>query len=178
MSQFIVSNRYAQALFELSEKEGAVYPVYISMQEIGTLLKEKNDFKVFIQNPLLTLEERVQVIKSVFQNRIPKILYTFLLFLNVKDRLNILADIVECFDEIYLEKNNKMRASLETAFELHKEQVSSIEKKLNEKYKKEISLDCQVKPELLGGFRLLAEGTLYDGTIKTQLEQFRQKVLV
>ncbi len=178
MSQFLVSSRYAQALFELSEKEGVVYPVYISMQEIGTLLREKSDFKVFIQNPLLTLEERERIIKSVFQNRIPKILYTFLLFLNVKDRLNILADIVQCFDEIYLEKNNKMIASLETAFELQKDQVSSIEKKLQEKYRKEISIEHKIKGELLGGFRLLASGMLFDSSIKSQLESFRQKVLV
>ena len=178
MSEFIIANRYAKALFELADQEKLLDPVYVSLREIGSLLKEKSDFKVFIHNPLLSLEERQAVIEKVFKNRIPKLLYTFILFLNAKERLDILADVVICFDELYLEKNNQIRGSLETAFALQDGQIKNIQQRLGEKYNKKVSLEHSIKGDLLGGFRLLTNGILFDSSIKSQLEQFRQKVLI
>ena len=178
MSEFIIANRYAKALFELADQEKLLDPVYVSLREIGSLLKEKSDFKVFIHNPLLSLEERQAVIEKVFKNRIPKLLYTFILFLNAKERLDTLADVATCFDELYLEKNNQIRGSLETAFALQDGQIKNIQQKLGEKYNKKVSLEHNIKGDLLGGFRLLTNGILFDSSIKSQLEQFRQKVLI
>ena len=176
MSQSRITDRYAQALFDLAEGENALYPVYVSFGEINILLKEKQDFKVFIHNPLLSIGERASILKHLFDNKIPKLLFKFLMYLNVKGRLNLLGGIFESLDHLYLEKNNQIRANLQTAYDLKDDQKKNIQEALHHKYHKEVSLDCKVKPELLGGFRLLSEGTLFDGTIKTQLEQFRQKV--
>ena len=175
MSDTIIANRYAKALFELADQTSFLDPVYVSLREIGALLKDQEDFKTFVYNPLLSLEERRAIIEKVFQNRIPKLLYTFLLFLNTKERLDILADVVICFDEFYLEKNNQIRGFLETAFALQESQIENIQQKLSQKYNKKVSLEHKLKGELLGGFRLLTNGILFDSSIKSQLEQFRQK---
>jgi F-type H+-transporting ATPase subunit delta len=177
MSQRQITDRYAKALFDLAEEENSLYPVYVSLQEITTILKEKKDLYVFIHNPLLSLEERASILTKVFENKIPGLLLKFLLFMNVKNRLNTLADVFDSLDVLFLEKNNQIRADLQTPYAISDDQKENIQRKLNKKYHKEITLDSHVNPDLLGGFRLLAEGTLYDGTIKTQLEQFRQKVL-
>ena len=176
MSYALIAHRYAQALFDLAEGENSLYPVYISLQEIGKIIHEREEFRAFIHNPLLSLPERTKIIQSIFENKVPKLLYKFLLFLNAKDRLNVLSEVSESFDQLYLEKNNQMRGALETAFMLEETQKHNVQKKLGEKYKKEISLDSQVKKDLLGGFRLLVAGMLFDSSIKSQLEQFRQKV--
>jgi F-type H+-transporting ATPase subunit delta len=178
MSQNSITQRYAKALFDLAQENNALQPVYVSLQEINGLLITQEDFKAFIHNPLLSVEERAKVLQGVFKDKIPAILYKFIQFLNFKNRLNYLGDIFESFDQLFLEKNNQMRVSLQTAFELKDDQKKGIQKKLTEKYHKEIALETEVKQELLGGFRLLVQGTLFDGTIKTQLEQFKQKVLI
>jgi F-type H+-transporting ATPase subunit delta len=177
MSQSSITMRYAQALFDLAEKENSVHPVYVSLQEMNALT-HKEEFRIFIHNPLLSVEERSKIIDNVFKSNVPALVYKFLLFLNFKGRINLLSGIFESFDELFLAKNNQMRVELQTPYALKDDQKQSIEEKLKQKYHKEILLESQEKPELLGGFRLLAAGTLFDGTIKNQLEQFRQKVLV
>ncbi len=178
MSQNQITHRYAQALFDLAEGENGLYPVYVSFQEISVLLKQSPDFKTFVYNPLLSIDERATILRNVFENKIPKLLFKFLMFLNAKNRFNLIAGIFESLDELFLEKNNQMRVDLQTAFNLQDDQKKNIQNELSHKYHKEITLNTQVKPDLLGGFRLLAAGTLFDGTIKNQLEQFRQKVSV
>ena len=173
-----IAQRYARALFELSVEENILYPVYISLQEINTILKEKKEFSMFIDNPLLSLDVRGKIIQGMFEGKIPKLLFKFLLFINLKKRLYLLRDIFESFDELYLEKNNQIKAHLQTAYELEETQKNSIKSSLSHKYNKEINLQVQTKSELLGGFRFLALGMLFDSSIKSQLEQFRQKVHV
>lgn len=177
MSQHQIAGRYAKALFDLAETENVLYPVYVSLREITALIKDNADMKVFIHNPLLSAEEKEHVIRKVFENRIPELLFKFLLFLNVKGRLALLVPITEAFDLLHLEKNSQVRVTLQTPYALDDQQADAIRAKLSQRYKREVSLESHVKPELLGGFRLFAEGYLYDGSIKTQLEQFRQKVL-
>ncbi len=177
MSQTQISHRYAQALFDLAVQEDSSDVIHVSLQEIAKLLNRGDEFKIFIHNPLLSLEERGHIIQRVFENRIPSLLYKFLLFLNIKNRLNTLEAICESFDELYLEKNHQMRASLETAFALEDAQKQNIRQKLGQRFSKEVSLETYIKKNLLGGFRLLAAGMLFDSSIKSQLERFKQKVL-
>lgn len=178
MSQTQIANRYAKALFILAHEESSLDSIYFSLQDLGVLLKENLELRSFIYNPLFSPEQRAHIIQRVFDNKAPKLLFKFLMFLNLKKRLNIIHAIVDSFDELYLEQNNQMRVDLQTSLNLQDDQKQNIERALNNKYNKEISLNCHIKPELLGGFRLLAGGTLFDGSIKSQLEQFRQKVLV
>ncbi len=177
MSQTQIAHRYAQALFDLASPEDSFQETHVSLQEIAKLLNRGDEFKIFIHNPLLSLVERGHVIQRVFENKTPPLLYKFLLFLNVKNRLNTLGEVCESFDELYLEKNHQMRASMETAFALEDAQKQNIRQKLGQKFNKETSLDCYIKKDLLGGFRLLAAGMLFDSSIKSQLEEFKQKVL-
>ncbi|MBI3602751.1 MAG: ATP synthase F1 subunit delta [Candidatus Omnitrophica bacterium] len=177
MSQTQIVHRYAQALFDLASQDDSFHAVHVSLQEIAKLFNRGDEFKIFIHNPLLSLEERKCIIQRLFENKIPALLYKFLLFLNAKNRFNILGEICKNFDELYVEKNHQMRASLETVFTLEEGQKQNIRQKLSQKYNKKVSLDCQIKKDLLGGFRLLAAGMLFDSSVKSQLEQFRQKVL-
>jgi len=177
MSQNQLTDRYAKALFDLAQDENSLEAVYSSFQEISVILHQRHDLSAFIHNPLLSVENKATVLKRVFEHKVPDLLYKFLLFINAKNRLSSLAGIYQSLDVLYLEKKNQIRVDLQTPYAIQEDQVENIQRKLNRKYHKEISLNTQINPELMGGFRLLAEGTLYDGTIKTQLEQFRQKVL-
>lgn len=173
-----ITDRYAKALFDLAQEENVLYPVYVSLRELSDLIKSSDELRLLLRNPLLSVDEKAGIIQRVFERQLPELLLKFLLFLNFKGRLNALAEVAGSFDALYLEKNNQVRVGLQTPYALDQEQAEMIKLKLNQICRKEVTLDVEIKPELLGGFRLLAEGTLYDGTIKTQLEQFRQKVSV
>ncbi len=172
-----IARRYAQTLFDLAKQENALEAIHVAFQGLGQILKNKEEFRIFIHNPLLSIEERSSILKHIFDNRIPPLLYKFLLFINLKNRLNILGNIFESFDQLCLEEHNQVRALLETAFDLEESQKENMRQRLGQRYHKKILLDTHLKQELLGGFRFLVQGILYDSSIKSQLEEFRQKVL-
>lgn len=173
-----IARRYAHTLLDLAQQENVLEAVYVSIQEMGQILKQKEEFRIFIRNPLLSAEERRHVIKHIFENRIPPLLYKFLLFINLKNRLSILSNISESFDQLYLKKHGQIRALLEVALDIEESQKENIQHKLTTKYHKQILLNTQLRGELLGGFRFVTQGILYDSSIKSQLEEIRQKILI
>jgi len=172
-----ISERYAKSLFELAQDEGVLDEVQASLQDVGEMVREVPPLGEFLHNPLLSVEERQQVLKALFEKKVPALVQKFLLFINFKGRLNLLAPIIEAFDDLYLRSHNRVRAVVQTALPLDKKQKEDICRHLNQKYAKEIVADWQVEEGLLGGFRILVEGKLHDYSFTSQLESFRQKVL-
>ena len=177
MSEELIAYRYSKVLFDLSEQQNVLEEVHVYLEYIAKFLVNNEDFITLTKNPLLLSQDRERILKAIFDNKVPKTLMTFLLFLNFKNRLNYLADIIKAFHDFYLEKNNQMNASFESAFAIKDDQVKTIQQKLSDKFKKSISIDYKVKDNLLGGFRLFVAGLLFDSTIKSQLQQFKQKVM-
>ena len=120
---------------------------------------------------------RNKVLDHVFASRLPKLVMKFLLFISVKNRLNMIEFMITSFDDLYLAMNNRVRARVVTALEISPEQKQSLTQVLNKKYAKTISADWEINNDILGGFKIFIEGNLHDSSFTTQLEMYKQKVL-
>ena len=177
MSEIQISQRYARSLFELAQTKGRVDDVYAALNGIGQVVRQVQEFREFIHNPLLSAEERSKVLANVFEGKVPDLVKQFLLFISFKNRLDLLQEIIEAFDDLYLRAHNRARALVVTALALDEAQKEHIRLRLSQKYSKEIVADWQIKTEILGGFRILIDGKLHDYSFTSQLEEFKTRVL-
>ncbi len=177
MSQGQISRRYATAFFEAAKAGGQLEEVRPVIQEIGRLIEQCADFRAFLANPLLDAAPREKVLLSLFKGKVPPLVQDFLLFINFKDRLGLLDEMIKAFDGLYLQAHNRMRVVVQTALPLDETQRKNICLKLGQAYKKEVVADWQIRRDILGGFRILAGSKLYDYSFISQLEEFRQKAL-
>ena len=177
MSYTLIANRYAKALFDLSKQEGQLEEVYKSLEGMSKLLTPSSDFYAFVHNPLLPLETRMTIIKALFAGKVPAVLERFLLYINAKRRFNVLSDIITAFDSLYLNLNNRVRGIIKTAQPWEPEQKQLLRQRLNDKFGKDVLLDWQIDPQLIGGFKVIIGDQLIDFSFKSQLELYREKVL-
>ncbi len=176
MSYTVVANRYAKALFDLAQEQGQLEEVYHAFTMIADSMKPASDFNEFIHNPLLSDVVRTKVLKSLFADKIPSNLERFLFFLNAKGRLSILNDVFAAFDVLYLAAHNRLRAVVKTAQEWGSDEKAQLNRRLNDKFGKDILLNWKIDSALIGGFRVLVGDQLFDYSFKSQLEQYRDKV--
>ncbi len=174
MSQ--TADRYAKALFELAKENNILAATQEAMANIQKLIAETKDFRQFLANPLLSVEECNTVLKALFEGKLPDLVVRFLLFITYKNRLDILKDITESFDSLYLASTNQMRAYVETALPINEEDKAFIDQHLKDKFHKEILTRWELDPSLIGGFRIFADGKLYDYSFQHQLESFLQEI--
>ncbi len=173
MSQ--TADRYSKALFELAQEQNILEAVQASMSDIRKLILNLEDFRQFLSNPLLSYEERCATIKALFEGKVPDVLYRFLLFITYKSRLDILKDMIISFDGMYLLSTHQMRVYVKTALPIKDEDKAFIDQRLHDKFHQKMITQWILDPSLIGGFRIFAQGKLYDYSFKNQLDHFLQQ---
>jgi len=174
MSQ--TADRYSKALFELAQEQNILEAVQATMSDIRKFIINLADFRQFLSNPLLSYEERCVILKALFEGKVPDIFYRFLIFITYKGRLNILKEICESFDSMYLVQTHQMRVYVKTALPIRDEDKTAINQHLKDKFQQQMITRWTLDPSLIGGFRIFAQGKLYDYSFKSQLSHFSQTI--
>jgi F-type H+-transporting ATPase subunit delta len=173
MSQ--TADRYSKALFELALEQNILEAVQESLSDIRNLIINLNDFRQFLRNPLLSYGERCGVLKALFEGKIPGLAFRFLSFITYKERLSILKEITESFDMMYLSSTRQMRVKVKTAFPVKDQDKTFITQHMRDKFQQQLITQWILDPSLIGGFRIFAQGKLYDYSFKSQLNHFWQQ---
>lgn len=114
---------------------------------------------------------------NVPESELPTIIDSFIEILSEKNLLNKTGAIIEEFTRLYNKENNLADAKLESSFDMSQEEIARIAQALNFKFKKEINLTSEIKPELIGGFKIKVEDFLFDASLKNSVNQLKQTLL-
>ncbi len=168
----VIARRYAAAFYTSLGDEKHLQEARQALAGLGDLIKTSAELRAFLENPLLASQEKAGILTAVFKGRLPTAVDRFVQFINRKDRLVFLPAIIEAFEELYLEKHNQIKTIVETPIVLDEGQRRSIAERLKGMYGKGVMTDFRLNPALLGGFRIWAQGRLFDASIQTQLADF------
>ncbi len=69
------------------------------------------------------------------------------------------------------------RGEVITAFPLSEEEKKELEQALKGVLKKEVFLEAKVDPEIIGGVKIKIGDYIWDGTLKSQLEKFKEIII-
>jgi F-type H+-transporting ATPase subunit delta len=97
----------------------------------------------------------------------------FLKLLIDKKRIDALADIESCYRQQMDEVLKKLRATVKTAFPLSEEMLAYVTSGLEKMTGKQVEVTVETDESLLGGIMIGLGDTLYDGSIKSQLNNMR-----
>lgn len=106
-----------------------------------------------------------------------KILHNFVAVLGRDGVLNRENEIISAFEEIWNQENGELPASISSAHQLADNSREAITDYLKNKTgAKKIVLTEEVDQDLLGGFVLKYESRVLDGSLKTNLEDLKNKM--
>ena len=105
-----------------------------------------------------------------------KVVSSFLLLLFDKGRFGYVNEINEFYQKLADELKGISRASLISASELSSEAVNKIRASLAKMTGREVILDIQQDPGLIGGVVTKIGDLVLDGSIKTQLLNMRESL--
>lgn len=170
------AKRYARAAFQLAEQENRTDAVCTDLVGIGELLRASPELAKFIANLVIPSEKRVQTLQALFSGKVDALTLRFLLFLESKKRLGMLAGVVAEVSRLYDAKQGVLNVEITSASPLDDGQRDAIRGKLAARFGKKIVATSSVDPKLLGGFIVQVGGTIYDYSIETQLQSLGRKL--
>ena len=176
MSQGVIARRYAKALINLSEKDleitgnslAAIADVYSNSTELSEVL---SDTKVSSQI-------KQDVLKNILKKiRVSKLVDTFIRYLLAKRRIVLLPNIERAFNLLLQEKLGRIEAGITVAQEIPEITINKLEKAISRYSGKEVSVNINIDPAIIGGIVTRIGSVVIDGSIHTQLNQIRQSII-
>ena len=172
----VIANRYAEALFQLSEEENITKEIYNELHDVVEVIKNNKELDNVLKSPLVAKNEKTQLIEALFNNKINNDLKNFLKILVEKGRISSLKSIELTFKELLNDKHNIIEGTVISAIALTEKQVKELEEKLSKKYNKNVTLENEVDQSILGGVLVRLGNTQIDGSVKTRLNNKKDQL--
>ena len=169
---------YAKALIEIGQKEKRYKEVGNELRSMASVFAANPELRRFALNPLYRFEDMHSLIKSVgdaleFSDTVKRFLA---ILTNTRD-IGIIEEISAAYSILEDDLSGKIKATVESASELDDRHIKEINKKLKQLTGKEIVLTVEKKPALIGGLVFRVGNTILDGSVKTQLERVKEKII-
>ncbi len=169
-----IAKRYARAFFDIAAEENRYEEYYGELLKFSSIVEKSDDLKDFLDNPIFDHDDKKAVVKTILDKiSLSGIAANFLNLLADKQRINALPEIVQCYREMMDEALKKVRVQVKTAFPLSVELSDGLAESLERLTGKQVEMTIEEDPSLLGGVVVKVGDTLYDGSIKSQLNNIR-----
>ena len=176
-----VNNIYSSALFELLEEEHAnkqsgFSGVLSELEAVGNILHGVPDFVKLSLVPTVSREDKLSVIKNVFDGKVSPYVLNFLCVLSQKDRLGDFDGIFRGFRAKYHEKFGITPVAVTSAFALTKDQRDKIVSKMEKVTGNQVELSEKTDKNLIGGIVVDYGGSRIDASVRTRLESLKKEI--
>jgi len=172
-----IARRYAKALLLIGKEDGQIDTYREELGAFAKLFDQENNLQQVLVNPLYDVDGRKKVLTQIIDSlKLSKTVTTFLLFLFDKGRIGFLSNINDFFQKFADELKGVARASLVSATELSSETIEKIQSALSKRTGKDIILEVEQDPELIGGIVTRIGDLVLDGSVRTQLLNMRESL--
>lgn len=177
MRQGRVAQRYAEALLRAAIDDKTEEVVTSDLRTLNGLIESSKDLQLLLKSPVIKHEKKRQILKAIFDGSVCGTSMGFLDLLAEKGRESALPFIIDRFFELRNERLGIVRLDVTSGASLSAEQQKTLQDRFAEMMQKTISMEVRVDKTLKGGFLARIGDTVFDGTIKRQLELIRRRFL-
>jgi len=177
MADFRILHRYATSLLETSLEKNNLDVVTTDIQLLVETLEQSKELKRMLHSPVVRTELKLNILKDIFSKNISKDSMDFIEFIILKKRESLLSSIGKRFLELRDEHLGIANVFVTSATEFSNEQKDVLQGRLEKILDKKVQLNFKTDLSLVGGFIAKVNDTLYDASIRHQLELLKKQFL-
>ncbi len=170
------AGRYAKALLELALAQQKIEVIESNMQQILTVANEAHDFQVFLSSPLIKVDKKLEVIKSIFSN-FDDLSISFLEMVAVKRREAMITEIAAAFLSQLKDHRGIVSVTIISAKTLDAQTKAEITAKISASVKGTLEITENVDESLIGGFIVRMGDHQIDASVSNQLNRLKQELV-
>ena len=168
---------YAKALLEFGNEGGNLDKLVDQLEAVVSAVDGAPGFKDALDSPRIDLDKKIGLLDKAFKGKIDKGLANFLKVVGRKGRFDCLGSIASSARKMQNDMSGKVQATLTSATEIDSKAKEKIAQKLSKVLGKEVSLESEIDPDIIGGVVVRIGDTVYDGSVVNQLEQVRARAV-
>lgn len=178
MSVETVARRYASALADVVVKKGDSHAVQTELKVWETMMNSNADLLGVFGNPAIAYKNKEKVLESLIERSQPsKTAANFLRILLRNNRLTEISKINERFAGVLEERSGVVSADVTSARELSEAEKSELQANLENLTGRRVKAKFEKDENIIGGVITRIGSTVYDGSVKTKLEELKEQMI-
>jgi F-type H+-transporting ATPase subunit delta len=178
MSVETVARRYATALADVVANSGDVAVVRDELRAWEKLIDGNAELQNAFGNPSIQHVDKEAVLNTLIARANPtRTTANFLRILLKNGRLTDLGAINKKFDAVLEERSGVVAAQVTSARDLSETEKAELRSNIEKMTGRRVNLSFEINDAIIGGVVTRVGSTVYDGSVKTQLENLRQELI-
>jgi F-type H+-transporting ATPase subunit delta len=165
-----IARPYAEALFKAAGDQAAAMAAEVAA--IAAVASEPQ-LRQFAENPRTTAEHVQDIVLSVLGQPVSAQAGNFLRTVLDNGRLAALAEIAAQFQALVDARSGISQARIESAYPIDANQLADVIATLERRFDRKLDASVVVRPELIGGIRVVVGDEVLDTSVKARLEQMK-----
>jgi len=175
MVNLSVARRYARALLDVASEGSSLEETSDQLSSFSKAVADSPELSDVLLNPGIARAQRTAVLEAIItSSKLAAPVGNLLRVLEERNRLGFLPDIARIFTDLADQRAGRVRGRLTSAVKLPADAVQKLARQLETVTQRKVILDEKVDPTLLGGVSAQVGSVLFDGSLRTQLEELRK----
>lgn len=173
-----VSSRYARALVDVVTEPGSgidADKATEQLRQVAAMIAASSDLKSALLSPAVSPSRKRAVVAKLIN--VHAKIRNFLYVVIDHRRVHELPSIVEAFEFLIDEHLGYVRADVSSASALTAAQQAALQAQLTRMARREAKVKFKTDPALVAGVVARIGSTVYDGSVKGQLERLRASLI-
>lgn len=176
-----LASRYANALADAVFAPGASVDGRQTAKELRSFessVKSSPELRTVLLSPAVpTARKRAVIGRIADADGYSRLVRNFLFVMIDRRRTELLGEVAEAFETVVDERLGFVRAKVTSAAPLSERQQAELQQALSQVAGKQVRCDFSVDASLIGGVVARIGSTVYDGSVRTQLDTLRQRLV-
>ncbi|MGE0131686.1 MAG: ATP synthase F1 subunit delta [Blastocatellales bacterium] len=178
MSVTTIANRYARALADVIIERRETKEVVNELSGFARMMSEHPQLRDVFASPVIATERKRAVLNELIARISPRpTTANFLQLLLNNSRLHDLDQMLRALSRELDARTNIVSAEITTAREISEQEKSTLQSQLKAATGKDVRLQFRTDPAIIGGVVTRIGSLVYDGSIKNQLAQMKQRLM-
>ena len=178
MSTRTASTRYAKALLAVAASDADAAVIDRDLADMSAAMHAHRELRQALTSPSVRADGKRRITAAIADRLgLAPVTRRVLDLLADRDRLGQLDELHAVYRDQLLDRQRVQRADVRSATPLSPEVTQAIEARLSAVTGTTVKVDTSVDPTLIGGVMAKVGSTVYDGTVKTQLENLRKQLV-
>ena len=171
--------RYAHAFAEAARRKGLdLLTARSQMKEFAALLTESPELREVLADPSIPGGQKLGVVDGIAERLgMLREVRNFLAIIIDHERIGELHVILDAYDRVADVDSGVTEAAVSTVHELDAEDRAEMEQQVARLAGTRVRVSYTLNSSLLGGAVVTIGSTVYDGSVRTQLEQMKQTLI-
>lgn len=173
-----VARVYAEALLDVAEQKDLADDVGDELNAlVGDVFVRAPEVEQELASPIIKRTAKGPLLEATFKGKVSDVTLSFLNVLNGKDRLGLLRHVEAAYRELLDHRAKRVRVLVRSAVALSAEQTEKLRQTVGVAHGREPVIVAKIDPTLLGGMVVQVGDEVFDGSVRTRIDNIRNQLL-